>query len=85
MLVDGADPQLAISAPRFTVDPETTRIAMEDHFDPAWIEDLRGRGHEIDVVKGYRHGPGIAHAIECTSPGYRCGSDPRAEGGAAGL
>ena len=85
MLVDGADPQLAISAPRFTVDPETTRIAMEDHFDPAWIEDLRGRGHAIDVVKGYRHGPGIAHAIECTSPGYRCGSDPRAEGGAAGL
>ena len=34
---------------------------------------------------GYRHGPGIAHAIECTRPGYRCGSDPRAEGGSAGL
>ncbi len=85
MLVDGDDPQRAISAPRFTIDPTTGRVAMEDHFDPAWIEELRRRGHEIDVVRGHRHGPGIAHAIECTSPGYRCGSDPRAEGGTAGL
>jgi len=85
MLVDGDDPQRAISAPRFTIDPATGRVAMEDLFDPAWIENLRGRGHEIDVVRGYRHGPGIAHAIQCTSPGYLCGSDPRAEGGTAGL
>jgi len=85
MLVDGDDPQRAISAPRFTIDPATGRIAMEDRFDPGWIDDLRGRGHEIDVVRGYRHGPGIAHAIQCTTPGYLCGSDPRAEGGAAGL
>jgi gamma-glutamyltranspeptidase / glutathione hydrolase len=85
MLVDGDDPQRAISAPRFTIDPGSGRIAIEDHFDPAWIDDLRRRGHEIDVVTGYRHGPGIAHAIECMGPGYRCGSDPRAEGGTAGL
>jgi gamma-glutamyltranspeptidase/glutathione hydrolase len=85
MLFDGDDPQRAISAPRFTIDPETGRITMEDHFDHAWIDDLRRRGHEVDVVRGYRHGPGIAHAIQCTSPGYLCGSDPRAEGGTAGL
>jgi gamma-glutamyltranspeptidase / glutathione hydrolase len=85
MVVDGDDPQRAISAPRFTIDPESGRVTMEDHFDPAWIDDLRGRGHDIEVVRGYRHGPGIAHAIECTRPGYRCGSDPRAEGGSAGL
>jgi gamma-glutamyltranspeptidase/glutathione hydrolase len=85
MLVDRDDPQRAISAPRFTIDPGTGRIAIEDHFDPAWIDDLRRRGHEVDVVTGYRHGPGIAHAIECMGPGYRCGSDPRAEGGTAGL
>ena len=84
MLVDGDDPQRAISAPRFTIDPESGRIAMEDHFDHAWIDDLRRRGHEIDVVRGYRHGPGIAHAIQYTSPGYLCGSDPRAEGGTSG-
>jgi len=85
MLVDGDDPQRAISAPRFTIDPASGRIAMEDHFDPAWIDDLRRRGHEIDVVRGYRHGPGIAHAIEVMARGYRGGSDPRAEGGASGL
>jgi len=85
MLFDGDDPQRAISAPRFTIDPGSGRIAMEDHFDHAWIDDLRRRGHEIDVVRGYRHGPGIAHAIQCTSPGYLCGSDPRAEGGTSGL
>ena len=85
MLVDGDDPQSAISAPRFTIEPSTGRINMEDHFDPKWIEDLRSRGHEIDVVEGYRHGPGIAHAIEFTRPGYRAASDPRAEGGTVGL
>jgi gamma-glutamyltranspeptidase/glutathione hydrolase len=84
MLVDGDDPQRAISAPRFTVDPGSGRIAMEDHFDSAWIDDLRRRGHEIDVVQGYRHGPGIAHAIERCTAGYRAGSDPRAEGGTTG-
>jgi gamma-glutamyltranspeptidase/glutathione hydrolase len=85
MVVDGDDPQRAISAPRFTIDPGTGRVAIEDHFPPEWIEDLRGRGHEIDVVRGYRHGPGIAHAIRCEHPGYVCASDPRAEGGTAGL
>jgi gamma-glutamyltranspeptidase/glutathione hydrolase len=85
MVVDGDDPQRAISAPRFTIDPGTGRISMEDHFDAAWIDDLRRRGHEIEVVRGYRHGPGIAHAIQCLGPGYLCGSDPRAEGGTAGL
>jgi gamma-glutamyltranspeptidase/glutathione hydrolase len=85
MLVDGDDPQRAISAPRFTIDPENGRVAIEDHMNPAWVDDLRSRGHEIDVVRGYRHGPGIAHAIECLHPGYRAASDPRAEGGTAGV
>jgi len=84
MLVDGDDPQQAISAPRFTVDPGTGRVAIEDLFDTEWIAELRRRGHEVDVVKGYRHGPGIAHMIECLTPGYRAASDPRAEGGTAG-
>jgi gamma-glutamyltranspeptidase/glutathione hydrolase len=85
MLVDGADPQAAISAPRFTIDPGSWRVTVEDHFDPAWIAGLRERGHVLDVVRGYRHGPGIAHAIECLHPGYRAASDPRAEGGTSGL
>jgi gamma-glutamyltranspeptidase/glutathione hydrolase len=85
MLVDGNDRQRAISAPRFTIDPNSMHIAIEDHMDAAWIDDLRARGHEIDVVQGYRHGPGIAHAIEVRDQGYRAASDPRAEGGTVGL
>ena len=85
MVVDGDDPQAAISAPRFTVDPQTARVAVEDNFDAGWIDDLCRRGHEIDVVPAHRHGPGIAHVIECVDGGYRAGSDPRAEGGTAGL
>ncbi len=84
MLWDGDDPQRAISAPRFTVDMGTGRVAIEDHFDASWINELRARGHEVDVVRGYRHGPGIAHAIQCTPNGYVAGSDPRAEGGTSG-
>jgi gamma-glutamyltranspeptidase/glutathione hydrolase len=82
---DGEDPQQALSAPRFTIDPGSGRVTMEDHYDPAWIDDLRARGHEIDVVRGYRHGPGIAHVIERMDHGYRAASDPRAEGGTTGL
>ena len=66
--------------------PRPARVTIEDHFDPAWIDDLRGRGHDIDVVRGYRHGPG--HRPRDRVPragGYRAGSDPRAEGGVAGL
>jgi gamma-glutamyltranspeptidase/glutathione hydrolase len=87
MVADGDDPQQAISAPRFTVDPGTGRVAMEDHFDAAWIDALRARGHDVHVVQGYRHGPGIAHAIERerAGRGYRAASDPRAEGGTVGM
>lgn len=90
MLVDGDDPQQAISAPRFTIDPATGRITIEDHAEPDSVAELRLRGHQIDVVQGYRHGPGIAHAIQRAEPhghsaGYRAASDPRAEGGTTGL
>jgi gamma-glutamyltranspeptidase/glutathione hydrolase len=84
MIVDHDDPQAAISAPRFTIDPGSGHVTIEDHFDPAWIEALVARGHSIEVTQGYRHGPGIAHAIECIEGGYRAGSDPRAEGGTSG-
>jgi gamma-glutamyltranspeptidase/glutathione hydrolase len=84
MIVDGDDPQAAISAPRFTIDPGSGHVTIEDHFDPAWIDALTARGHSVEVTQGYRHGPGIAHAIQRVEGGYRAGSDPRAEGGTSG-
>jgi len=84
MIVDGDDPQAAISAPRFTIDPGSGHVTIEDHLEPAWISALAERGHSVEVTEGYRHGPGIAHAIQRVEGGYRAGSDPRAEGGTSG-
>jgi gamma-glutamyltranspeptidase len=58
---------------------------LEARFDSAWVEDLRRRGHEITDIPAFGHGVGLAHAIDCTGPGYRAASDPRAEGAALGL
>jgi gamma-glutamyltranspeptidase/glutathione hydrolase len=85
MYVDGDDPQSALSAPRWTVDPGSARVGLEARFDSAWVEDLRRRGHEITDIPAFGHGVGLAHAIDCTGPGYRAASDPRAEGAALGL
>ena len=84
MAVDGLDPQAAISAPRFTIDPGSGLVAVEDHMPGEWIDELERRGHPVLRVPRYRHGPGIAHAIERTRHGFRAGSDPRAEGGVMG-
>jgi gamma-glutamyltranspeptidase/glutathione hydrolase len=85
LLVDGADPQEAIDAPRFAVDPGRGTVSMESRYDPAVIEDLRRRGHDVLVVRDFDDGMGHAHAIELLEPGYRAASDPRAEGGVFGL
>lgn len=82
--VDGADPQAAISAPRFTIDPTSGGVTVEDHMESSWIDELERRGHSVRRVPAYRHGPGIAHAIEPTAHGVRAASDPRAEGGVVG-
>ena len=60
----------AITAPRFTIDPETRsrrdggplRSRMDRRPAPA-------AGTTSTSCPGYRHGPGIAHAIECREPG----------------
>jgi gamma-glutamyltranspeptidase/glutathione hydrolase len=85
MVLDGEDPQAAIDAPRFAVDPATATLAVESRFAPEVLDDLRRRGHELLVGRAYDDGMGHAHAIELLRPGYRAASDPRAEGAALGL
>jgi gamma-glutamyltranspeptidase/glutathione hydrolase len=84
MLVDGDDPQDAIAKPRFAVDPGTWDVNVESRYEPDVVADLRARGHKVVVGREYDDGMGHAHAIELLSPGYRAGSDPRAEGAALG-
>jgi gamma-glutamyltranspeptidase/glutathione hydrolase len=85
MLVDGDEPQEAIDRPRFAVDPGSWSVSVEGRYDTETIDDLRRRGHDVIVVRDYDDGMGHAHAIQALSPGYRAGSDSRAEGGALGL
>ncbi len=83
--IDGTDLQAALDAPRWTVDPASGAVAVEDRVDPDWVDALRAKGHAVTTVPGYGHGMGYAHVIEPTATGYRGASDPRAEGGIAGL
>ena len=74
----------AISAPRFTVDPNLWQVAVESRMPADWIDDLRVRGHDVRVARAYDDGMGHAHAIEVLRPGYAVATDPRAEGAASG-
>jgi gamma-glutamyltranspeptidase/glutathione hydrolase len=85
IIVDGADAQDAITAPRFAVDPGTWNVNIEGRVDRATVDDLQRRGHRVVVGRDYDDGMGHAHAIQLLRPGYAVASDPRAEGAALGL
>jgi gamma-glutamyltranspeptidase/glutathione hydrolase len=86
--VFGMDPQQAIAAPRWllgrTWGDATDTLKLEARFPPAVVEDLRSRGHEVEVVAPYDEAVGHAGAI-MRSPNamLRGGSDPRSDGGVA--
>jgi gamma-glutamyltranspeptidase/glutathione hydrolase len=82
---DGADPQEAITAPRWAVDPDFWHAQIEDRVDGALVDGLRARGHDVRLSRAFDDGMGHAHAIEVLDPGYRAATDPRAEGAAAGI
>lgn len=85
LLVDGVDPQAAIDAPRWAVDPATGRVNAESRFGGSWAGELATRGHEITSLRAFDDGVGHAHAIEVMPAGLRAGCDPRAESAAEGL
>lgn len=82
---DGADPQAAISAPRWRVEPFDWRVRVEPSFAGDVRTELATRGHDVVVTTDLDSGMGHAHAIRVDSPGYGVATDPRAEGGAVGL
>ena len=85
LLVDGDDPQSAIDAPRWSVEPSDATVGHESRFSSAWVDNLAGRGHSLRALRGYDDGVGHAHAIERTVHGMRAGCDPRAESAAMGV
>lgn len=82
---DGADPQAAIDAARWRVEPWDWRLRVEASMGPDVRDGLAARGHSLVEVAARDSGMGHAHAIACRAEGYAVATDPRAEGAAVGL
>lgn len=80
----GADPQAAISAARWRVEPWDWGLRAERRTDPAVLAALAARGHRVQETPEYDTGMGHAHAIGVGPHGYAVATDPRAEGAAVG-
>lgn len=79
------DPQAAIDAPRFCIAVADGKVEecvfVEDSFDAAVIEQLRAKGHPIQVRSGVqRELFGRAQIIRREEEVYCAGSDGRADG-----
>jgi len=85
MIDDADDPQDALDAPRWCIDPSNWTMRAERTFPPEWFDALRARGHDPKSTGRGDAGMGHAHAIERTATGYAVATEPRAEGAALGL
>jgi gamma-glutamyltranspeptidase len=80
----------AIGAPRFDAvvganETGAPRLILEDRFPTSVLDDLRERGHAVEVVEPFSSSLGHAHAIEILEDGVYVGAaDPRADSLALG-
>lgn len=89
-VLHGKELQAAVTAPRWllgrTWGKENTSLRIENRFDPAVIEALRGAGHLVEVIGDYDEVMGHAGALVHHPDGLIEGaSDPRSDGAAAGF
>ena len=77
----GADPQLAIEAPRFRL-LEETRMEIENRIDPAVRDELTARGHALELVGDFSNhvGGGQSVMLDSDSAARLAGADPRRDG-----
>jgi len=87
----GLDIQSAIEAPRwlsgrYLIHQPDGALTLEGRFSPELIEELRQRGHQVNVVEDWSSVMGSAHGIIIhPENGLRMGgSDPRSDGAAIG-
>ena len=81
---DGADPQAAIDAPRWRVEPLDWKLRVEQRADPGVVVELAARGHEIIETGRVRPGHGPRARDRAGRPRLRGRDRPRAEGAAVG-
>jgi len=91
-LIDfGANPQQAIELPRWQhawTDGDSTGglLEIEDRVPRETVEELRRRGHQVRTIAPWAHGSTYQLIqIDPDSGAYMAGSDPRADGHAAGF
>ena len=77
----GANPQLAIEAPRIRLQ-EGTRVLMEDRIDEGVREELASRGHVLELIGDFSWivGGGQSVMIDPDSNARLGGADPRRDG-----
>jgi gamma-glutamyltranspeptidase/glutathione hydrolase len=74
------NPQAAADAPRWRIEAGV-KVAVERSFDPAVVEALKAKGHDIDVEEPSGvFAFGGAQIIQRTEHGYVGGTDPRKDG-----
>jgi gamma-glutamyltranspeptidase/glutathione hydrolase len=89
-VVYGWGPQAAISAPRWllgrTWGQTTETLKLESRFPSAVVEELKSRGHDVEVIGAFDETVGHAGAILRHSNGVlEGGADPRSDGSVAGF
>tara|TARA_R110000868_G_scaffold2930_4_gene19937 strand:- start:8664 stop:10253 length:1590 start_codon:yes stop_codon:yes gene_type:complete len=82
--------QQAITAPRFllgrTWGDTGTNLKMESRFDDGLVSGLKDAGHDVEVIDAFSDLMGHAGAVSMRPDGVmEGGSDPRADGRAAGV
>jgi gamma-glutamyltranspeptidase/glutathione hydrolase len=84
ILDDGIDPQAAIDAPRWFVDPADWTVFAEPGLGEI-IDGLASMGHAVRTVEPLDALMGHAHAIAVHSGGFTGATDPRTEGAVRGI
>ncbi|HTO49019.1 MAG TPA: gamma-glutamyltransferase family protein [Burkholderiales bacterium] len=87
-LVQGLSPQAAIEAPRWllgrTWGQTSDTLKLESRFAPAVVDDLRRRGHDVELVGAYDEIVGHAGCVIRHPDGsFEGGADPRSDGSVA--
>ncbi len=84
----GLSPQAAVEAPRWlfgrTWGDASRSLRLEGRFAPGVADELRGRGHDVQVVEDWSDLMGHAQLIRLDPDGLVGASDPRADGAALG-
>jgi gamma-glutamyltranspeptidase/glutathione hydrolase len=87
--VFGQNMQQAISAPRWllgrTWGQASETLKLETRFDAALVDELRRRGHDVEMLRAFDETVGHAGGIALHANGVlEAGYDPRSDGAAAG-